>query len=493
MDLAELRESINAHAAGDHVWTDALSLANLYDRIYTLPKPTIAAVNGTAVAGGAGLVSVCDLAIAAPDAKFGYPEVRRGLVAAMVLPHLLRHVGERLARYLLLTGELIDAAAAERCGFVNEAVPADRLLPRSAGLGESARRGRPAGAGGNESAATPILAASAFDRRGREGECRAAFERRVPAGADSILREKTCSLGLGISAWPILGVGEVLWDLLPSGPRLGGAPGNFAFHCQQLGHPSRIVSRIGGDERGVDLRAALHDLGISLESIQSDPNHPTGTVSVAIDDRGQPHYTITANVAWDYLEWQKPHEDLSRAAPAICFGSLAQRCPVSRATIRQILDDSRHTERPPLRVFDMNLRQDFFDRDTIDESLQRCDWLKLNDDELEILLNLFAWPHVPPANTLARLRKRYSLDLVCLTRGEHGCLVQTAAEEIALPGMPIQVADTVGAGDAFTAGLLCLTLEGQPVQAAEFANRYAARVAAEVGGTPRIDRREIAS
>jgi methylglutaconyl-CoA hydratase len=131
MDLTELAESVQRGAGADTVWDDALRLATLYDLIYTLPKPTIAAVNGPAVAGGAGFVTVCDLALAVPTARFGYPEVRRGLVAAMVMPHLLRHVGERTARYLLLTGELIDAAEACRTGLINAVVPADQLVERA--------------------------------------------------------------------------------------------------------------------------------------------------------------------------------------------------------------------------------------------------------------------------------------------------------------------------------------------------------------------------
>ncbi len=144
MDLAELQESVAADEGIEPpVWDDALKLADLYDLIYTLPKPTIAAVNGSAVAGGAGLVSVCDLAVAVPDARFGYPEVRRGLVAAMVLPHLLRHVGERTARYLLLTGELIDADEAYEVGFLNEVVPAEQLLPRAQALSHALAEGGP--------------------------------------------------------------------------------------------------------------------------------------------------------------------------------------------------------------------------------------------------------------------------------------------------------------------------------------------------------------
>src|SRR5947207_6330063 len=141
MDLDELRGTLGDKA--DLVWSDVSTLAALYESIYVLPKPTVAAVNGAAVAGGAGLVTVCDLALAAPEAKLGYPEVRRGLVAAMVTPHLLRHVGERMGRYLLLTGEVIDAAEAQRCGLVNEVAPAGQLLERAAGWARAVGEGGP--------------------------------------------------------------------------------------------------------------------------------------------------------------------------------------------------------------------------------------------------------------------------------------------------------------------------------------------------------------
>ncbi len=143
MDLSELRESVNRNPGADEIWNDALKLARLYDLIYTLPKPTIAAVNGAAVAGGAVLVTVCDLALSVPTAQFGYPEVRRGLVAAMVMPHLLRHVGERMARHLLLSGELIGAEESVRCGLINESVPAERLLPRAFEAAKSFAEGGP--------------------------------------------------------------------------------------------------------------------------------------------------------------------------------------------------------------------------------------------------------------------------------------------------------------------------------------------------------------
>lgn len=143
MDLAELRESVEAQVSSDSIWNDALALAEVYDLIYSLPKPTIAAVNGAAVAGGAGLVTVCDLALAVPEARFGYPEVRRGLVAAMVMPHLLRHVGERMARWLLLTGELIGAEEACRAGLINQVVPGDSLLPTALTWARSLAEGGP--------------------------------------------------------------------------------------------------------------------------------------------------------------------------------------------------------------------------------------------------------------------------------------------------------------------------------------------------------------
>jgi methylglutaconyl-CoA hydratase len=144
MDLAELQDSLTPQKEESPVWDDALRLATLYDHIYTSAKPTIAAVNGPAVAGGAGLVSVCDLAVSAPEARFGYPEVRRGLVAAMVMPHLLRHVGERTARFLLLTGDLIGAEEAHRVGFVNAVAPADRLIATAMQWAQALAEGGPA-------------------------------------------------------------------------------------------------------------------------------------------------------------------------------------------------------------------------------------------------------------------------------------------------------------------------------------------------------------
>jgi fructokinase len=286
----------------------------------------------------------------------------------------------------------------------------------------------------------------------------------------------------------IVGVGEVLWDLLPGGRQLGGAPFNFTFHCHQLGHAAAMVSGVGADDLGLEIRAAVRRLGLSDVYIQEDPTHPTATVSVALDGAGVPTFTITPDVAWDHLGWDDDLDALFRQARAVCFGTLAQRSPTARTTLRRAL----RTAGGALVVYDVNLRQNFYSREVIEESLAASRWVKLNEDELIVLRDRLGLAGTSEGATLADLRQRYRLELACLTRGGRGCLVQTAAEEVDLPGVPVKVVDTVGAGDAFTAGLLCCVLEGRPlVAAAAFANRLAACVAGLAGGTPVIDRSAV--
>jgi fructokinase len=261
---------------------------------------------------------------------------------------------------------------------------------------------------------------------------------------------------------PIVALGELLWDLLPTGPRAGGAPFNFAFHCHQLGHPAVIVSRVGADELGRRLRAEVRRLGLGDDYIQTDPDHPTGTVQVVLDAAGQPAYTIAEGVAWDFIAWESRLEGLAVSARAVCFGTLAQRAPESRSTVR--------------RVVALNLRPPFDSPETIREAMDLADWLKLNEHEAGRLPTGF-----DPS----------SLDLACFTRGADGCLVRTPTEAVDVPGIPVRVADTIGAGDAFTAALLTQHLEGKPLrEAARFANAYAAVVASKVGGTPSVTRAE---
>lgn len=284
--------------------------------------------------------------------------------------------------------------------------------------------------------------------------------------------------------YEIVSVGEILWDLLPTGKLLGGAPGNFTFHCHQLGRPAVLVSRIGDDDLGREVRTAVRCLGLSDAFLQDDPNHPTGTVSVALAADGQPTFTIHEGVAWDHLVHEPRLETLVRQARVLCFGTLMQRHPVSRATVQRLLDQARQA----LIVCDINLRQHYYDRDLLDASLARSRWIKLNDGELLVLRDLLGLTGQDESGLVANLRQRYGAERVALTRGARGCLVQTATEEIDLPGIRVDVVDTIGAGDAFTAGLVVGHLQGRSLAAsAALANRLAARVASAAGGTPRID------
>ncbi len=286
---------------------------------------------------------------------------------------------------------------------------------------------------------------------------------------------------------PIIGLGEVLWDLLPSGKVLGGAPFNFTFHCHQLGHAAVMVSRVGRDELGRQIRDAMCELGLVDSFVQNDGEHPTGTVGVELDSAGQPSFTIHPG-AWDYLAWDDRLEALLGQAQTVCFGTLIQRNAGARATVRRAL----HAAQNALIVYDVNLRGDFFTREVLEESLHASRWVKLNDGELAELKTMFDLVGTSESAIVAQLRTRFGVELVALTRGERGCLVQTADEEVALSGVRVQVVDTIGAGDAFTAGLVCAVLEELSVaDAARFANRLAACVAARAGGAPRLERGEI--
>jgi fructokinase len=286
----------------------------------------------------------------------------------------------------------------------------------------------------------------------------------------------------------IVGLGEVLWDLLLEGRKLGGAPFNFAFHCKQLGHAAVMVSRVGADALGRAVRDEMRALGLSDEFVQEDAAYPTGTVTVTMDEQRRHAFTITPDVAYDYLQWDESLEGLFRRARAVCFGTLAQRGSTSRMTIHRALAE---TPKDAEIVYDVNLRQHYYSREVIEASLHAARWAKLNEDELAVLRDLLGLGGTD-SEALAALRRRYAVDLAALTRGERGCLIQTADEEVEAPGVPVAVVDTVGAGDAFAAGLLACRLEGRPLaEAAAFANRLAACVAASAGGTPRVERAEV--
>ena len=281
----------------------------------------------------------------------------------------------------------------------------------------------------------------------------------------------------------IVGLGELLWDIFLEGKCFGGAPANFAYHISALGHKGIIASRIGKDRLGKEIIDVIAALGLIMEYIQIDPNHPTGTVDVRIDSNGHPKYTITENVAWDFFEFDEKWKILAEKADAVCFGSLAQRSSESGTTIIEFL---RHTGKETVRIFDINLRQNFYSPEIITQSLKISSILKLNDEELPILIDLLGYQKKESEEELCRLLiEKYGLDLVCLTKGRNGSLLVNERETVKHPGRKVTVIDTVGAGDAFTAALAIQYLKGSSLERiSEAANKLGSWVASQAGATP---------
>ncbi len=281
----------------------------------------------------------------------------------------------------------------------------------------------------------------------------------------------------------IVGVGEILWDLLPAGKALGGAPANFAYHAHALGSAASVVSAVGQDRAGDEILQRLSSMGIHREFVAEDSRHPTGSVSVQIDSRGIPNYIIHEDVAWDFIPFEPGMNSLASTADAVCFGSLGQRSVVSRTTIQRFLAATRPECK---RVLDINLRQHFYTRDIIIQSLELSNILKLNEDELPVMATMFAL-HGQVEDQLSQLLRQYHLEVIALTRGSRGAMLQTPHETVDCPGFSVVVADTVGAGDAFTAAMTIGLLARRPLMEV---NRQACQVAAFVctqpGATPTI-------
>lgn len=282
----------------------------------------------------------------------------------------------------------------------------------------------------------------------------------------------------------VLGLGEVLWDCFPDGERPGGAPANFAYHAAQLGYIGGVLSRVGKDERGQNLLKWLRDKGVRADLIQIDPHHPTGTVTVDIADPQRPRFVIHENVAWDYMEITPQWQSALAEAAAVCFGTLAQRSQVSRDTVLSLLHDQKKHR---LIVYDVNLRQDFYSPEIVEASLRLSRLVKLNSEESHVVRDLLGIS-VPGDTEFCRaLMSRYDVDAVCITRGEHGCLLVDGSGWAESPGIEVTVADTVGAGDAFTAAWVAARLRGWDLTTqAEFANRVGALVASLPGAMPPV-------
>jgi fructokinase len=281
----------------------------------------------------------------------------------------------------------------------------------------------------------------------------------------------------------IVGIGEVLWDLLPEGPQLGGAPANFAYHAQALGANAAVITRIGNDQRGREVRQRFQEMGLSVAGIQLDQQAPTGTVSVSLTSDGIPAYIIHEDVAWDYLQATGEALDQVRSARVVCFGSLAQRHDVSRRSVQRLLAAAPATA---WKTFDVNLRQNFFNRETIESSLRLANVLKLNEHELPVIARMFALEG-DSREQIQALVVRFGLQVVALTCGAAGSLLFREGKWAEAAATVVSVKDTVGAGDAFTAALSVGLLRALGLEEINHAaNRIAASVCSSAGATPML-------
>lgn len=285
----------------------------------------------------------------------------------------------------------------------------------------------------------------------------------------------------------IICFGETLWDLLPTGRKAGGAPMNVAFHANQLGLESKIISKIGDDDLGKELKRFLQNIGVSVDLIQTDSSFPTGIVDVTLDKNGSPSYEIVSQVAWDHIHHEDKLKDFVKNASALIFGSLACRTERNKRTLLEYADLAN------IRVFDVNLRTPFYSKSLIEELLGKADIVKMNDEELAIIGE---WLGVSgnEKSQLEYVKNKFSLDLAILTKGRHGaaCLDETGYHEH--PGFQVKVQDTIGSGDAFLAAFLSRYLKGESTDdCLVFASAVGAMVATKQGGTPKIELPEILS
>lgn len=272
----------------------------------------------------------------------------------------------------------------------------------------------------------------------------------------------------------VVGMGEALWDVLPEGKKIGGAPANFAYHVSQFGLPSCVVSAVGDDALGKEIIDNLRSKGLNL-LIDTVP-YPTGTVQVEIDQAGIPQYDIKENVAWDNIPYTEKLAELATKTRAVCFGSLAQRNIVSRETINKFLDAIPKANNP-LVVFDVNLRQGFYNKDILCNSMEHCNILKINDEELVTVSRMFGYPGIDLQDKCWILLGKYNLKMLILTCGINGSYVFTPGKVSFQPTPKVDVADTVGAGDSFTGAFIASILKGKSV---EEAHRIAVQTSAFV-------------
>lgn len=280
----------------------------------------------------------------------------------------------------------------------------------------------------------------------------------------------------------VVGMGEALWDVLPEGKKIGGAPANFAYHVSQFGLPSCVVSAIGDDALGKEIIENFTSKG--LDQLIAEVPYPTGTVQVEIDQTGIPLYDIKENVAWDNIPYTEHLDALAKRTKAVCFGSLAQRNVVSRETINHFLDTMPKDD-DSLIVFDVNLRQGFYNKEILCKSMQNCNILKINDVELITVSRMFGYPGIDLQDKCWILLGKYNLKMLILTCGINGSYVFTPGNVSFQPTPKVEVADTVGAGDSFTAAFIASILKGKSVtEAHTIAVKTSAFVCTQKGAMP---------
>lgn len=279
----------------------------------------------------------------------------------------------------------------------------------------------------------------------------------------------------------VVGIGEALWDVLPEGKKIGGAPANFAYHVSQFGLESRVVSAVGEDKLGMEILENFREKKLNC-MIETVP-YPTGTVQVSLDAEGVPCYDIKEGVAWDNIPYTPALEGLARQTKAICFGSLAQRSVVSRETINRFLDAM--PDEDTLKIFDINLRQGFYTKEILCNSFRKCNILKINDEELVTVSRMFGYPGIDLQDKCWILLAKYNLKMLILTCGVNGSYVFTPGEVSFVETPKVEVADTVGAGDSFTAAFVSSILMGKTVREAHLrAVKTSAFVCTQNGAMP---------
>ncbi len=282
----------------------------------------------------------------------------------------------------------------------------------------------------------------------------------------------------------VVGIGEALWDVLPEGKKLGGAPANFAYHVSQFGLQSRVVSAIGEDKLGNEILDNFQGKG--LHTLIEKVEYPTGTVQVQLDNEGVPCYDIKENVAWDNIPFTDKLKQLAQKTCAVCYGSLAQRNVISRETINAFLD-AMPEGKGQYKIFDINLRQGFYTKEIICNSMQRCNILKINDEELVTVSRMFGYPGIDLQDKCWILLAKYKLEMLILTCGVNGSYVFTPGSVSFVETPKVEVADTVGAGDSFTAAFVSAILKGKPVnEAHQLAVNVSAYVCTQNGAMPEL-------